>query len=172
MKKLLTAFVFILSFSFILTSCGNYNSKYDYRWGNDGLIYNINNDKLFTGNVRDTSNVIIEFQVVNGKKNGLFESYYLDGQIEKSGFILNDNNEGLWEYYYPNGQLESEGNFDNNLPEGKWISYYSNGNKKCEGSYKQGKQDKVWIYYDGEGNVINMIIYEDGKFVDIQNRFS
>ncbi len=157
--------------SFLLTSCGNYNSKYAFRFGDDGLIYFAHNDKLFTGTVRDTANVIIQFQVINGKKYGLFKSTYLNGQIEKSGFILNNKNEGLWEYYYPDGQLESEGVFENNKPEGKWTSYYGNGNKKCEGIYKDGKEEGVWIYYDEEGNITYKIIYQDGEFVDLLQKF-
>ena len=77
MKKLLTAALLIITTSFILTSCGTYESKYAYRWGEDGLIYNSHNDKLFTGTVLDTADVIIEFQVVNGKKNGTFRTLLL-----------------------------------------------------------------------------------------------
>ena len=172
MKKLLTASLLIATFSILLTSCGRYTSKYSYRFGNDGLIYYSTNDKLYTGTVLDTADVIIKYQVVNGKKNGSFTTYYLDGHIEKSGYIVNNENMGEWKYYYPNGQIESEGNFENNVPEGKWISYYRNGNKKCEGTYKDGKQQDIWLYYNDKGDIINSVIFLDGEFVDLQERFS
>lgn len=171
MNKLLTASLLIAILSILFTSCGKYTSKYSFRWGEDGLIYNSNNNKLFTGTVLDTVDVIIEFQVINGKKNGSFKTFYLDGQIEKSGLVINNENEGRWQYYYPNGQIESEGKFEDNVPEGKWISYYENGYKKCEGIYKDGKQQGSWIYYDKKGKIINMILYEEGKFIDLQERF-
>ncbi len=148
MLKLLTAFLLLTTSSFILMSCGTYKSKYAYRWGDDGLIYNSHNDQLFTGTVLDTADVIIEFQVVDGKKNGTFRTYYLDGQIEKTGYVINNENMGTWKYYYPNGQIESEGDFESNKPDGKWISYYPDGTKESEGKYRDGKQDGIWTYYD------------------------
>jgi antitoxin component YwqK of YwqJK toxin-antitoxin module len=172
MNKLLTAFLFIITFSFILTSCGRYTSKYAYRWGEDGLIYNSDNGNLYTGTVLDTADVIIEFQVVNGKKNGTFTTYYLDGQVEKSGHIINNDNFGLWKYYYPDGQIESEGRYENNIPEGEWISYYPNGIKKCEGIYIHGKQEDTWRYYDLNGNTTNIILFQDGEFVERLQIFS
>jgi antitoxin component YwqK of YwqJK toxin-antitoxin module len=172
MKKTIAVFFVLATFSFLLTSCGRYTSKYGYRWGDDGLIYNSNNDKLFTGTVLDTADVIIKFQVVNGRKNGVFTTYYLDGQIEKSGYVVNNENIGDWKYYYPEGQLESEGSFESNVPEGKWISYYPNGNKKCEGIYKNGKQQGIWIYYNKTGKIIYNVIFQDGEFIDLQDRIS
>ncbi len=172
MNKLLTAFLLIITLSFLLTSCGKYNSKYAYRWGNDGLIYNSDNDNLYTGTVLDTADVIIEFQVVNGKKNGTFTTYYLDGQVEKSGHIIDNDNFGLWKYYYPNGQIESEGRYENNIPEGKWTSYYPSGIIKCEGIYINGKQEDTWIYYDLNGNTTNIILFQDGEFVERLQIFS
>lgn len=170
MNKLLTASFLIATLSILFTSCGKYTAKYSFRWGKDGLIYNSNNDKLFTGTVLDTADVIIKFQVVNGKKNGSFKTFYLNGQVEKSGLVINNENEGKWKYYYPNGQIESEGNFEDNMPEGKWISYYENGDKKCEGMYKDGKQEGIWTYYDDHGEIISMVVYRDGEFLDLQER--
>lgn len=171
MNKLLTALLLIITSSFILTSCGKYTSKYAYRWGDDGLIYNSNNNKLYTGTVLDTADVIIEFQVVKGKKNGTFRTYYLDGQVEKTGFVVNNENIGTWKYYYPDGQMESEGNFEDNKPDGEWVSYYLNGNKKSEGSYRAGEQDGIWTFYDESGEIVNQVIYQDGKFIDLEKRF-
>lgn len=170
MVKLLTALVLIITLSFILTSCGKYTSKYAYRWGDDGLIYNSNNNKLYTGTVLDTADVIIEFQVVNGKKNGTFRTYYLDGQVEKTGFVVNNENMGTWKYYYPDGQMESEGSFESNNPEGKWTSYYPNGNIESKGDYKNGKQNGIWTYYNKNGDVRIKVIYQDGEFIDLQQR--
>ena len=172
MNKLLITFLLLILFSFILASCGKYTSKYSYRWGEDGLIYNVGNNQLYTGTVLDTSDVIISFEVVNGKKNGLFTTYYPGGQVEKTGYVINNNNVGEWKYFYPNGQIESIGSFENNKAEGRWISYYANGNKKCEGNYRRGKEDGLWIYYNEKGKTINMILYEDGEFVDLQQKFT
>lgn len=170
MKNLVIDSILIVILALVVTSCSRYSSKYSYRFGEDGLIYNSSNGKLFTGVVLDTADVIIKFQVVNGKKNGSFTTYYLDGQIEKSGYVIENDNIGIWKYYYPDGQLESEGSFENNIPEGVWISYYPNGSKKCEGNYKKGKQQGIWNYYDEKGHPIYQVVFSDGEFVDLQER--
>ncbi len=79
---------------------------------------------------------------------------------------------GEWTYYYQNGQMETKGSFKNNKPEGIWTSYYPNGNIRCEGNYKNGKQQSAWTYYNEKGEIINIIFYQDGEFVDLQQRFS
>ena len=172
MLKYITAFLTIITASFLISSCGTYKNKYSYRFGDDGLIYNAGNDELYTGTILDTADVVIEFQVVDGKKNGEFKTYYLNGQIEKFGYVINNENMGEWKYYYQDGQMETKGTFKNNKPEGIWTSYYPNGNISCEGIYKKGKQQSAWTYYNEKGEIINIIFYQDGEFVGLQERFS
>ena len=169
MKNSITTFFFII-LSIIFYSCGTRTSHVDFRLGEDGLIYSTINDELYTGTIIDTTDVVIEFQVVNGIKNGSFKSYYLNGQIEKCGYIINDDNVGEWKYYYSNGQVQSRGSYENNKPEGKWVSYYKNGNIKCEGNYRNGKQENNWIYYNEKGEIINVKLFKEGVFINqLQN---
>lgn len=35
--------------------------------------------------------------------------------------------QGLWEYYYPNGQLHIKGSYKDGLKDGIWEYYYSDG---------------------------------------------
>jgi len=172
MKNSIIILLAAASLSIILTSCSSYTSRYSFKFGEDGLIYNSSDGKLFTGTVKDTADVVIEFQVVNGRKNGFFKTTYLNGKIEKFGYVINNDNVGEWKYYYPAGEIESQGSFQNNVPEGKWISYYRNGNKKCEGIYRKGKQEDVWIYYNENGDVINRIVFGDGEFIDLLDKYS
>ncbi len=72
MKNLIFSFPALLTVSILLTSCGKYESKYDYRLGQDGLIYNSNNDGLYTGTIIDTADVVIEMDVVKGIKTEPF----------------------------------------------------------------------------------------------------
>lgn len=166
MKNLIITSLLII-FSILFYSCRTRSSHLNFRLGENGLIYNINNDELYTGTIIDTADVVIEFQVVNGKKNGSFKTYYLNGQIEKCGYIINNDNIGEWKYYYPNGQIESHGSFENNVPEGKWVSYYKNGNIKCEGNYKNGKQNSLWLYYDYDGQLISTLFFSSGILIDV-----
>ena len=42
----------------------------------------------------------------NGKREGLWESYYRNGQLHTKGQYRKGKREGEWEFYYRNGQLE------------------------------------------------------------------
>lgn len=173
MKKIISISVIIVTFLsilvfYIFTVIGKGNNQKIYL-GPNGLIYETGKNELFSGTVKDTVDVIIEFQVVAGIKQGSFRTYFLTGQIEKEGYIKDNKNIGEWKYYFDNGQLETIGNFKDNLPHGQWICYYNNGVAKIIGNYKNGKQCGVWKYYDNNGKLINIIYYKNGKISSLDS---
>lgn len=129
----------------------------------DGLFYDRETGEPFSGKCVDTADVIIEFEIIDGRKNGRFVSHYLEGGIEKEGMIINDKNEGTWKYYYPNGQLQMIGNFKNNKADGEWTSYHFNGEISITGNYRDGLQIGYWSYYNTDGNLINTISFIDNE---------
>jgi antitoxin component YwqK of YwqJK toxin-antitoxin module len=145
------------------------NEKQKLSLTRDGLFYEAGTNRLFSGIIKDTIDVIIEFQVVEGIKHGNFKTYFLNGQVEKEGYIENDKNVGEWKYYFDNGQLATIGNFKENFPHDQWVSYYNNGNTKIIGAYKNGKQDGAWKYYDINGKLISITYYIDGKISSIDS---
>jgi antitoxin component YwqK of YwqJK toxin-antitoxin module len=40
-----------------------------------------------------------------GRKQGHWEHYYHNGQLNFKGLYENDLRDGIWEYYYSNGKL-------------------------------------------------------------------
>ena len=77
--------------------------------------------------------------------------------------IINGNKEGLWESYYQGGIfqgriLRSRGYYKNNIYEGYWEYYFSNGAIMDKGSYKNGIAYGYWEFYDYYGSM-NRIIY-------------
>ncbi len=171
-RKILITFSIFFLLGFLFCSeikRENEHGKQKFSAGPNGLIYNAGTDELYNGIIKDTLDVIIEFQVVNGIKHGSFKTYFLTGQIEKQGQIEKDKNEGEWKYYYENGQIELIGSFKNNLPYGQWISYYNNGHTKIIGNYKNGKENGAWKYYDVNGELVNIIYYKDGKISGVDS---
>jgi hypothetical protein len=54
-------------------------------------------DELFSGKIVDTlAQRILEYEVVDGKKNGEFRISSLTGEVMMAGNIKNNLNEGLW----------------------------------------------------------------------------
>jgi antitoxin component YwqK of YwqJK toxin-antitoxin module len=74
--------------------------------------------------------------------------------------------EGIWEHYYSNGQLMSKGLYKNGERDGIWEEYWNNGNLNSKGSYKNGERDGIWKeYYYGNGQLSFKELYKDGKYV-------
>jgi len=133
----------------------------------DGLFFIHDQNKLFSGKIVDTlAKKIIEYEVVDGKKNGEFKISSLGGSVEMVGEIKDNLNEGQWRYYYQNGQLESTGNFENNLSEGKWIWYFESGKIREIGYYKAGKKNGDWTIFDEKGNIKRKLFFKDGQITN------
>lgn len=121
----------------------------------DTLIYKKGSEVPFTGREKaKVENKIIEYEIVNGVRQGEFVIYYDNGNAQMKGQLDNNRNVGKWQYFYESGELESEGFFDDNMPEGKWSWYFHSGNLKEEGNFYKGRRVGIWRTYDENGNVI------------------
>lgn len=128
----------------------------------DTLIYKKGSKIPYTGTEKARiENKIIEYEVVNGMKQGDFNLYYENGNIEIKGQMEKNKNIGMWRYYYESGQVESEGEFVNNLPNNEWKWYYRSGKLREIGKFKNGKRIGLWNQYDENGNIT-----EEKEFVE------
>ena len=144
----------------------------------DTLIYRKGSDVPF--NERKKAKVedkIIEYDIVNGVRQGMFVIFYENGNTQMKGQLDNNMNVGKWQYFYESGEIESEGYFVNNQPEGKWIWYFTSGKLKEEGNIKQGRRIGKWKNFDENGNIImeKEFSFDDttsaaGKFFDKFNQ--
>lgn len=162
----------LLVLSILFVSCTKSVKHRDYKLAKDGLIYFYDTKELYTGKVTDTADVIIEYEVVNGRQNGKFFTRFPNGNPEKIGFVLNNKNEGEWRYFYPNGTLESYGYFENNKATGDWKYYYPDGSLKCETFYLDGKAEGSSVMYDNSGKVLNIIYYKKGEITGTYKKIS
>jgi antitoxin component YwqK of YwqJK toxin-antitoxin module len=133
----------------------------------DGLIYKTGESIPYTGHILDTlqNKVILEYDVVNGKKDGAFYVSTLSGIFTVYGLISENKNVGCWKYFYDGGQLQCTGYYDNDLPIGTWQWFYENGLKKSEGTFIKGRREGKWIEYDDDGYPIRFINYFDDEVI-------
>jgi antitoxin component YwqK of YwqJK toxin-antitoxin module len=82
---------------------------------------------------------INQYDINTGKKEGIWEEYYDNGQLAYKGSYNNGDRDGIWEWYYDNGQLMYKGSYKNGKEEGYWEYYYSNGKLLYKGSFKSGE---------------------------------
>lgn len=157
----------ILIISSVLTSCSEGYKSDSETLLVDGLIYKQGEFKPFTGFIKDTiQGKIIEYDVVAGKKNGEFKTYFKNGKLEMAGKIKDNLNQGKWTYYHENGKIESEGNFKDDLPHGLWKWYYVDGNLREEGSYVAGKREGAWTIYDLEGKIKDYKVFDNDLVIE------
>ena len=144
--------VIIFLLLLMIVSCAEKKVKQEILVMKDSLLYEINSDEPFTGLHKGKANTsYIEYEVVNGVKQGSFKLYYEDGMIQMNGTMNKNKNVGKWQYFYRDGSIESEGYFVNDLPEGKWTWYYKNGNKKEDGNFELGMRIGEWEFFNENG---------------------
>jgi len=167
MKNLLLLTLFI---TFILQGCEDelvYNEEAPYieRAGEEwmsykGTIYNGKYIRYWDDGT--LSKVMEKGSYLDDKREGVWEWYYENGQLNRKGSYIYGKMDGFWEEYYENGQLNWKGSYKNEKPvDGIYTEYHQNGQLKCKGSYLNGKRDDVWEFYYENGK-----LEEKGSFLN------
>lgn len=126
-----------------------------------------------------------EGDYADGRKNGLWTSYYPSGKIASQGNYLQGEPHGTWNYYYESGQLSSAGVFSEGKRDGYWVSfspegkkisacnlsdgtgqyeeYYPSGKLKVTGSIVDELREGEWIFYREDGTREGVCQYVQGK---------
>lgn len=102
-----------------------------------------------------------EGEYVDGKKHGLWVSYFADGTKMNEGHYSNGQKNGAWTLYHPNGNKKSEANFVDGKYTGLYTSYHENGQRRWQGRYNEitgtsadGTKDGVWLDYEEDGETV------------------
>ncbi len=134
----------------------------------NGLYYKDSTSTVpFTGrNKSKALDQVVEYDVVNGVREGDFIIYYPNKKIQMAGKISKDKNVGEWKYYYEDGSLQTVGNFNEDKPSGLWTWYYPNGKVAEEGNFLEGKRNGEWKSYDTTGTLKILRKYKLEKLID------
>lgn len=156
---------------FTSTSALLNNKKSKYNYYNYDPLYNENTKIEHAQKWKDTDVEAIESKLAGNysKKNGQFNFYRENGQIEYECFYNNNLKHGKWLFYFPNSKLSKELIFESDSCKGKAVEYYETGNKLYEGNVKAGIEvvENVWdekgeqIIKNGTGQHIQL--YDNGK---------
>ena len=88
-------------------------------------------------------------------RTGLQKDYYENGQLKITGRLNNDGlKDGVWTSYFENGQKNSESNFKAGINNGFSMIWYPNGNVRYFGDYTNGNKSGTWTFYNEEGKVV------------------
>mgnify|MGYP003492890280 CR=1 FL=1 len=134
----------------------------------DGLLYeDTKSAKPYSGRHKSRmKDMKIEYEVVNGIREGDFIIYFPNDKKQMEGKMKNNKNNGLWKYYYPDGSLQTSGFYNQDVPDSIWVWYYNNGKVSEEGEYKNGVRDGEWKSYDSIGRLGIVRFYKNDKLID------
>lgn len=134
----------------------------------DGLLYSDSLSTVpFTGRNKSRAlDQFVEYDVVDGLKEGDFITYYSNNKVQLAGRMKGNKNVGEWKYYYPDGTLETSGFFDNDTASGKWIWFNQKGQILEEGNFLSGRREGEWKSYDSAGSVSVIKVYKNDEVID------
>ena len=72
-----------------------------------------------------------------GRRDGLFQKYFLSGKVMIAGKYENDMLEGEYTVYFENGKVEIHGFYSKGIQIGNWEYYNENGENLSESEYRQ-----------------------------------
>jgi antitoxin component YwqK of YwqJK toxin-antitoxin module len=99
-------------------------------------------------------------ELVNGKENGPWESWWENGKLQYKGFFTNGKQDSSWKFYDEEGVLFREGSFKQALMHGSWTDYYADGQKTNSGHYQFGRLSGLWTYYFPNGKISQKGFYQ------------
>lgn len=80
-----------------------------------------------------------------------YVEYHPNGLVKITGKKINGKREGLWRSYYEDGKQWSETTFRNGVKNGRTRTYYENGMMRYSGQYKDDERVGVWKFYNDKG---------------------
>lgn len=101
----------------------------------------------------------IEMEMRNGKRQGDFVKYYINGRLDTRCTYQDDVLEGTEECYHIKGYKTSVTHYLHGKKHGPYTLYYPNGEIVEQGSFYEDLFDGDWSYYDDRGVLIG-----EGKF--------
>jgi antitoxin component YwqK of YwqJK toxin-antitoxin module len=106
-----------------------------------------------------------EFTVVNGKLNGLYVSYFDNGQVEVKCNYVNSKLNGEFLEYYSDGKIHIKCNYVKNKKHGEFVLYHDNGQVYEKSNFFNDKYHGEHVCYYKNGEIRWNIRYIHNKEV-------
>ena len=131
-----------------------------------GLLYETNGQKPYTGDVfelhKDGSRKYTGL-LKGGKKDGLWTSWYENGQKDEEVVYKDGEEHGLVTNWYENGQKSEKITMRYGKLDGLYKRWHRNGKKWSEGGFKDGERDGLWNRWHDNGQKWSEQTYKDGE---------
>jgi len=170
MKKLLTFFcLIVVSFNSFSETIQQHQLV-----EKDGLVYKKDSTQPFTGSILD---VYDNFLIMgtgtykDGKREGMWISFWNNGNVENEGVFKDGKEHGLFESYYRNGQLKERKTYKEGREEGLVEQFNENGHLEYKGNYRDGKQHGLSEWFDKNSQLRYRGNYKKGEQEGLHETF-
>ena len=120
-------------------------------------------------NVGQGNDSLINYEDINGVKQGHWKKNYPNGKIAYEGYFKDGKPVGLMKRYFEEGGLSTELNYDKEGYKCKAKLFHSNSKLAATGNYYDKKKDSIWSYYSDSERLIAVESYlmgmKNGKFL-------
>ncbi|MFL2485902.1 MAG: toxin-antitoxin system YwqK family antitoxin [Gammaproteobacteria bacterium] len=106
--------------------------------------------------------IILLLFLANFMQSETVETHYKTGELKERFELQGDIREGLYQKWYLNGQIGKQSFYKNGILDGELTTWYPNGVVKGTYPISKGKIEGTAKYYDNEGN-LSWQVYESNK---------
>jgi antitoxin component YwqK of YwqJK toxin-antitoxin module len=93
--------------------------------------------------------------------------YYDNGNVMVKGQENSvGQQEGIWEWFYVDGNIRWRTSYKEDKKDGIEESFYADGNIEIRTSYVEGKRDGIVEEFDEQGNIVETTLWKDGKLIE------
>lgn len=108
-----------------------------------------------------TGQLQIETSLQDGKFNGPYTSYHVNGRIEEQGVMKDNYWDGLYQQYNDFGNLIVSADYEEGQANGYYRSFFNSGQVQTEGWMNQDKANQLWHEYYPNGVIKVKYRYEN-----------
>lgn len=98
-------------------------------------------------------------------REGVWKTFYPEGQVAEEMIYRNDIKEGPWTRYFTDGKVKMKATYINDKLEGQYIIYNLDGMVQVSGFYKNSEKDGTWVFFLDSGEMDKKEVYENGKLI-------
>lgn len=120
----------------------------------DGIYYK--NGQLYTGEFTsryDNGMVKMTAKISEGKKEGIVQIFFENGQLNEIRSYKNNLMDGTWEIYNIYKVKVSVANYKDGLKHGQWLIFDDKGTLLYDMEYSAGQKSGTWKKYDETGKL-------------------
>lgn len=86
-----------------------------------------------------------------------------NGQVKRTGSMVDGRNHGRWTWYYPNGRKKMEGDFQGGKRTGRWVTFADNGDTLTVSMYSNDRLNGPHTEYGPGGRPARVVTYVDDR---------